>query len=252
MRKLFSVIVIEIKMLLRTGKAVFFAFIFPLFVLFFFGSIWGKRFIPYLVPMLIAMVSTSTAIYSIGTILPVYRESGILRRISVSPLKGWTYIYGLLLARFFIIFLQSIFLIIVAKSFYGLEIRGNLFALLFFILLGTFSVLSIGGLIAGVSKNSEMATTISNFTFTPLMFLSGAFIPIFLFPKFFQKLANFSPVYHFIKAMQDIIREGSSLQREWIHLAYLCFTLIVFSFITKKLHLKNNEDIIDISSQSIV
>lgn len=233
MRKLFSVILIEIKMWLRTGIAVFFTIIFPLFVLFFFGSIWGKRFIPYLVPMLIAMVSTSTAIYSIGTILPFYRESGILRRITVSPLKGWTYIYGVLLARFLIVFLQSILLIVIAKISYELEIKGNIFALLLFVILGIFSTLSIGGLIAGVSKNSEMATTISNFTFTPLMFLSGAFIPIFIFPKFFQKLANFSPVYHFIKAMQDIIREGSSLQREWIHLAYLFLALIVFSFITK-------------------
>lgn len=233
MRKLFSVIIIEIKMLLRTGIAVFFAFIFPLFVLFFFGSIWGKRFIPYLVPMLIAMVSTSTAIYSIGTILPRYRETNILKRITVSPLKGWTYIYGLVLARFLIVFLQSILLIAIAKISYGLEIKGNILVLLLFVILGIFSALSIGGLIAGVSKNSEMATTISNFTFTPLMFLSGAFVPIFIFPKFFQKLANFSPVYHFIKAMQDIIREGNSLQREWIHLAYLCFTLIVFFFITK-------------------
>lgn len=234
MRKILSVIIIETKMFVRTGIAVFFTFIFPLLILFFFGSIWGKRFIPYLVPMLIAMVSTSTAIYSIGTILPIYRETKILKRITVSPLKGWTYIYGLVLARFLIAFLQSLFTVIIARLFYGLEIKGNIFTLLFFLIIGILSTLSIGGLIAGVSKNSETATTISNITFFPLMYLSGVFIPIFILPKFFQKLAHISPVYHFIKVLQDIIMIGSSLKKEWIHLAFLTLSFFIFSFITKK------------------
>ncbi len=234
MKKLFSVIVIETKMFLRTGIAVFFTFIFPFFLLILFGSIWGKRFIPYLVPMLIAMVSSSSAIYSIGTILPIYRESGILKRITVSPLKGWTYIYGLVSARFLIALFQSLLIIIIAKLFYNFEIKGDVFSLLLFLLIGILSTLSIGGFIAGISKNSESATSISNFTFTPLMFLSGAFVPMFILPKFFQKLAQISPVYHFIKALQDIIIIGNSLKKEWIHLAFLVFSLFVFSFITKK------------------
>jgi len=234
MKKFFAVINIEIKMFLRTGVAVFFTFVFPLFILFFFGSIWGKKFIPYLVPMIIAMISSSTAIYTIGTILPIYKGTGILKRITVSPLRGWTYIYGLVAARFLISFFQSILIIIIAIFFYGLEIKGNIFVLFLLLFIGILSTLSIGGLIAGVSKNSEMATTISNFTFTPLMFLSGAFIPIFILPKFFQKLAYVSPVYHFIKALQDIIREGGSLKNEGIHFSVLFFSLFIFFFITKK------------------
>lgn len=234
MKKLLWVITIEIKMFLRTGIAVFFTFIFPFFILLLFGSIWGKKFIPYLVPMLLAMVAGSTALYAIGVTLPNYRETGIFKRIIVSPLKGWTYIYGLVLARFLIVFLQSILLIVITKLFYGLQIKGDILSLLFFLILGIFSTLSIGGLIASISKTGEMAISISNITFSPLMFLSGAFVPIFIFPKFFQKLANFSPVYHFIKAMQDIILQGSSLRNELDHFLFLFITLIVFYLITKK------------------
>lgn len=234
MRKLLWVITIEIKMFLRTGIAVFFTFIFPFFILLLFGSIWGKKFIPYLVPMLLAMAAGSTALYAIGVTLPNYRETGIFKRIIVSPLKGWTYIYGLVLARFLIVFLQSILLIVITKLFYGLQIKGDILSLLFFLILGIFSTLSIGGLIASISKTGEMAISISNITFSPLMFLSGAFVPIFIFPKFFQKLANFSPVYHFIKVMQDIILQGSSLRNELDHFLFLFITLIVFYLITKK------------------
>lgn len=234
MRKFIAVILIEAKMFFRTGIAVFFTFVFPFLLLFFFGSIWGKRFIPYLVPMLIAMVSSSSGIYSIGIILPNYRESGILKRITVSPLRGWTYIYGLITARFFIAFSQSLIIVLVAKFSYGIEMKGSLLLFLIVVFLGTMCMLSIGGLIAGISKNSEVATTIANLTFTPLMFLSGAFIPIFVFPKFFQKLAQISPVYHFIKLLQDILIHEKGFKDGWMSLLVLFLSLLAFFIITKK------------------
>ncbi len=234
MSKFINVVVIETKMYLRTKIAVFFTFLFPFFLLFLFGLIWGKRYIPFLVPMLIAMVASSTAIYTIGPILPVYKEAGIFKRISVSPLRGWTYIYGLVSSRFIIVLAQSLILILASEIIYGIQIKGNLLFLMVSLIIGIFSILSIGGLIAGISKNMETATAIANITFVPLMFLSGAFIPIFILPNFLKKIASVSPVFHFIKILQDIIIFGKNWQDEGKSLLILIIFLILLSIITKK------------------
>lgn len=234
MKELMKVSAIEIKIFLREKIAVFFTFLFPLFILFLFGSIWGKnpKYFGYLIPMLIAMVIFSNALYGIGLTLAYYKESGIFKRIGITPLKPRTYIYGLILVRVLIILIQSFFLLALGIVLYRLKIEGNFWVLVLSILIGIFSMLSIGGIVATISKNHETALAISNFTLTPILFLSGAFIPLFLFPKVLQHIAKVSPVYHFIKILQDIIILGKGLKDEWISFSVLIFCLLFCFLIT--------------------
>jgi len=93
-------------------------------------------------------------------------------------------------------------------------------------------MISFGGIIAGFSRTHESAIALANVFFTPVSFLSGAFIPIFILPRFLQTLAKGSPVYHFIKAMQDIMIHGKGLKDEWVSLAVIIGFLIICSIIT--------------------
>jgi len=236
MKKLLKVALIEIKLFFREKTAVFFTFLFPLFLLFLFGSIWGKQkdYFSYLIPMLISIVAFSNSLFGVGVVLAYYRETGILRRMGITPIPARTYIYGLLATRFLIIIGQSMLLFVLAKIFYTVPVKGNPASLILVILAGILSMISFGGVIAGFSKSHESAIALANVFFTPLSFLSGAFIPIFILPKFLQTIAKGSPVYHFIKAMQDIMIHGKRLKDIWVSLAVIIGFLVVCSFISAK------------------
>ena len=234
MKKWLKVAGLEMKLFFREKTAVFFTFLFPLFLLFLFGSIWGKEkdYFAYLIPMLISIVAFSNSLFGVGVVLSAYRESGILKRIGMTPIPARTYIYGLLVTRFFIIIGQSALLFLLAKIFYTVPIKGQPALLILVILIGILSMISFGGVIAGFSKTHESAIALANTFFTPVSFLSGAFIPIFILPKFLQVLAKGSPVYHFIKIMQDIMIRGRGLDEEWVSLAVVVGFLILCSLVS--------------------
>ncbi len=236
MKKFAKVALIETKLFFRQKIAVFFTLLFPLFLLFLFGSIWGKEpnYFSYLLPMLVSIVAFSNALYGVGAVLSFYRESGILKRIGITPLPARTYIYGLLASRFLIVIFQAVFLFIVALIFYTVKVKGSFAALVIVLVIGVLSMISIGGIVAGFSKTYEASIAISNVLFTPLSFLSGAFIPIFILPKFLQTLANGSPLYHFIKVMQEIMVQGKGLREELVSLSVVVGCLLVCALISAK------------------
>ncbi len=236
MRTAVDVLVIESKLFLRERAAVFFTLLFPLFLLFLFGAIWGDSpdFYGMLVPMLSAIVTFSGALYSVGLVLAYYREAGILKRISLTPLRPRNYIYGMIAHRFLVVAMQSLLLLAIPVLFLGLNIRGNIFTLLAFLSLGTLSLLSVGGVVAGLSPNITVANAVAKVIFVPLMFLSGAFIPITMYPELLQDIAQINPIHHYIKGLQAIILEGHGLTDERGRVALLLSLLVACFIVSRK------------------
>lgn len=223
MKNLFRVAFLESRFMLRDKTTLFFTFLFPFFLLALFGGIWGKYpgYYGSLIPMLIAMVALSGGLFGIGIVLAQYRQTGVFQRLSLTPLSSRTYILGTMTGRFFFLMAESLALLLVMRFFLRQTIAGNPLALLLVIIIGLAAMLSLGGLVASLVKNSDGAVAVGNIVFTPLMFLSGGFIPLNFMPPFVQKLALFSPVYHYIRIMQKITLEGSSLSQEWLSLTVL-------------------------------
>lgn len=238
MRQVYNIFLIESKFFLRSKQAAFATFILPFFFLFLFGTIWGKNpdYFGYIVPGLITMVTLSITLWGIGFSLTFYRQTGYLRRISVSPLKKWKYILGLALSRFLINIIQSFALIIIAIIIYKLEIKGSLIVFFLCLSLGIFTFLSIGGLIAFLSKSAEGVNAVLSLVIVPLLFLSDAFIPIELFPKFLQFLSKISPATYMVKMLRTIIVSGHGIQENMVNililatLTFVCFIVSTKSF----------------------
>lgn len=245
MKNLFRVASLEIRFLLRDKIALFFTFVFPFFLLLLFGSIWGKYpgYYGALIPMLIAMVALSGGLFGIGIVLAQYRETGVFRRLSLTPLSSRTYIMGSLLGRFLVLMADSLALLLVMRFILKQPIRGNVISLLVVIIIGKIAMLSLGGLIASLVKNADGAVAVGNVVFTPLMFLSGGFIPLNMLPPFLQKLALGSPVHHYISAMQNIINRGHRLDQEWLALLVLALFFGLCTLFSRKRFTRLNRDI---------
>ena len=89
MRGLYKLSVVEMKLFLREPMAAFFTLVFPLMMLFLFGSIYGNKPSPFFggfgsvdisVPAYTAMIIATSGLMGITIVLATYREQGILRR----------------------------------------------------------------------------------------------------------------------------------------------------------------------------
>src|SRR5690349_6986990 len=94
-KQLWKITRVEALLMLREPMATFFILLFPLLILFVFGSIFGNDPFPgtdvgtvdVSIPGYMAMVIGTTAFMSIPVALATYREQGVLRRLRATPLK---------------------------------------------------------------------------------------------------------------------------------------------------------------------
>lgn len=95
-------------------------------------------------------------------------------------------------------------LLIVGALVFHMQIYGSFGPILFSLFLITFSMFSIGLVIAGVSSNGRMATVLSYLVYFPMLFLSGTTIPIEIMPDHAAHFARVLPLTHGVELLKGV------------------------------------------------
>ena len=72
-------------------------------------------------------------------------------------------------------------------------------------------MVGLGLLIGGWAKNENQSAPLSNLISFPMMFLSGAFFPAFLFPEWLRGVTQFIPMTSVVDGFRLIMTEQASL-----------------------------------------
>ena len=176
----------ELKLFLRDPMAVFFTLLFPLMMLFLFGSIFGNEPDPDLggrgsvdvsVPGYIAIIIATNAIMGLPINLATYRAGGVLRRFRATPLPSSVVLVAQVAVGLIAAALGSILLVIAGRIFFGLHLPEDPALVAGAILMGAASIFACGFILAGVLPNARTAQSVAMVVFFPMMFLSGAALP---------------------------------------------------------------------------
>lgn len=234
MNALWYSILIEIKVFLRSGKAAFWTFFFPIFLMLLFGAVF-KDYINFLIPGLIGMVILSTAFYSTGVAIVASRQTEFLKRLMITPIKRWVFIAAHMANRFLIILFQSFLIILIAFLVFRAKMVGNPLAFLITLSIGILAFVSIGFLIASLAKTTETASGIANVLFLPMVFVSGAFFPVDALPKFLLPLVKVLPLVYLLDGLRAIYIDGKGLNEVIFDLVILgVWIVICFAISVKK------------------
>jgi ABC-2 type transport system permease protein len=187
------------------------------------------RYIDFLVPGIVALMILSNNMNGVAGQIASWRERGILRRMQGTPLKAPTFISAQITARLILNATQALIVLIIANLVFDVSVKGSWFTLIFFVILGTLTFMSIGFIIAAISKTAESAGPIAGFLSFPMMFLGGVFFPIKDMPEFLQPIIKAIPISHLSTAMREVMNVGSSLSSLGIEVLFLTGWLI-FSF----------------------
>lgn len=157
------------------------------------------------IPTLAAMVIAGHAVMGLSLSLAAYRESGILRRMSTTPVPRIWVLAAPAVVQLCLVLAELVILFAVAVTAFGLAAPKNPAALMLSVGLCVGALFAIGLSIAGVAR----ASTLPVFTaaaYLPLLFFSGLWIPITQMPGALQHIATYTPVGAAVQAIQDSIR----------------------------------------------
>lgn len=198
---------VETKLLVREPGSIF-ALVIPLFIL----VIFGMSLTPgdtVLLPMTLAIGVGLVALYMVPTTLATYRERGVLRRLSTTPLRPGAMLAVQLLLQLVLAVAGSALLLVVAGALLGAALPAGpgWFAMVF--LLGTAAMFAIGLLIAALAPNGRSANGIGVLLYFPMAFLAGLMQPKQAMPGVLARIGEFTPLGAFRQSLQDVWAGGA-------------------------------------------
>ncbi|NOZ72703.1 MAG: ABC transporter permease [Chloroflexi bacterium] len=201
----------EMKLYLREPVALFFTVAYAPLMLILFGSIYGNEpealfgnrgTVDMSVPAYIALIIISVGLMSIPIAAATYREKGILRRFRATPLRPVVYMIANVLNYYLMTLIGMLMLVGVGKALYHVRFEGHILSVFAAFTLGTLSMFAFGFLLAGVAPSARFAQAVGMILAFPMMFLSGAAIPLQIMPENIQHIAQWIPLTYVVKLLQ--------------------------------------------------
>jgi ABC-2 type transport system permease protein len=169
------------------------------------------------IPILISFSIGLLALIYLPGPLVSYREQGILRRLSVTPVPAsWV--------------LASAMILTVSIAFFGQHAPANPGGFLLALLLSIAASFAIGLCIAAVAPTSSAVRGIGAAVFYPLVFFSGLFYPVQLMPSVVLDISHFTPLG---AAVQAIVYPIYGQFPPTLGLLVLAAYALVFGFLAK-------------------
>jgi len=220
LKQFFRFTIISTKLLFRSRDAVGWNMLFPIFLFLIyvtaFGGMYGDQYtkeqgVADSLAKILAITFMSGGLLSLGISIAVMKEKGILRRYKVTPVRPITIVMGLIVRQLLFMLIIAVILFAMAFIIYNADMQGNIFDWLIVCVIGIFVFLALGFVVGGIARTNQGAAGIGNLLFMPMMFLSGATIPAFLFPKWLVKISNFLPATHLTNLLEEVLFLGNSL-----------------------------------------
>ncbi len=196
-------------------------------------TIEGKEipYIEWLFPGILGMNIMFSALFGVGFTIVRYRKNGVLKRISVAPVRTFEFLTAQIVSRMFVITATTMFVYTGCAWMYGFTNRGSYLALILVFLLGGFSLVALGLLVASRSSSEEFAGGILNMLSWPMMFFSEVWFSLEGANPIVITLSKFFPLTHMIQAARSVMNDGATIKNIHIPLIILAAMSIIFTAI---------------------
>lgn len=215
MRGLWQLTWLEIKIFVREPLGLIGSLGIPVFLFIALGRVFGGRiessarvrgYLGVDVPVLVVMLIALNAVLSLVTVIAIYREGGILKRLRATPLRPHTILTAHVLVKLVFTGVTLALTVVAGRRFYPVALDVPWVSVAAALLLTTISILSIGFLVASVVPTARFAQPIGTIFFYPMLAISGLFVPA----------ASMSPVLRFVSRVMPLTYAVSLLHGIWV------------------------------------
>jgi len=230
----------EFKLNLRDPMMVFWSLAFPTLWLVLMaavipGPIPGFRYeglnnASFFLPAAISLVILCASFIGVPLALTTYRETAVLRRLRVTPVKTLTLALSFSISQFAFVVVGILILLVIGKIFFDIQVIGSWAAFIGVTFFGMITFLAIGSAIGSITQSFRAANIIIWTVFTPMLLLSELFMPISILPTWLQPIAKALPLTPINTILRDIVY-GVPLEDLW-RLGVLAGWVVVAIIIT--------------------
>lgn len=185
-------------------------------------------YVEWLFPGILGMNMMFSGLFGVGYVVVRYRKSGVLKRLSATPMKAHEYLISLILSRVFIMLMATAIVYIGCSFLYDFTCRGSYLLLLLVFFLGSFSMIALGLLVAARVSSEELAGGLLNLLSWPMMFLSGVWFSLEGSKPWVKSLSLAFPLTHLIDGARQIINDGAGCSDIRGHLLVLFLMSVIF------------------------
>lgn len=213
----------------------------PMMLLIIFGSIPALRqvqssldnqsYFDLSVPTLIGLAITGIAFISLPNALVTYREQGVLRRLSTTPVPPSWLLAAQIIVNMVVAIIGLSLLVIVGMIAFNLNSPRDWFGYVVTIILTITSLFTLGIWIAAIARNNMGARAMGGILFYIVLFFGGLWIPRPIMPKTLLDISNWTPLGSSVAGIQNTMQGHNPTGQ-----ALLCLGLytVVFALLSVK------------------
>jgi ABC-2 type transport system permease protein len=194
---------VEAKLFLREPAAVIFGVLFPTVIVLVLGAIptlrepskeyGGARFVELWAPSALVLGIGIVALQHIASVLATYRETGILRRLSTTPVHPAQLLLAQLIVALVAVAGAGTLLVVSAWLVLDVPLPRHPWTFVAAFGVGFAAVLALGALVAAVAPNARIAGGLATLLYMVMMFAGGVFLPRFLMPDALVRWGDYTP-----------------------------------------------------------
>jgi ABC-type multidrug transport system permease subunit len=227
----------RIQLALRNKMFFFFSVIFPVGMFFVYSGIFAKshpRGVSFFLGPVIAL-NVMGSFWGLSAMLVTFREQGILRRFHVSPVTATDMLASSILANYVLTLPTVLIELLFARAIFHVNTFGDPISLLVLVTVGTVSFASLGLVVASITNTMQETQVLNQLIWLPLIFLSGATLPMGYLPKSAQDVSVFLPATYLVSGLQNAVFFSFPVQKILVQLISLAIWAILSFFVATQL-----------------
>ena len=197
------------------------------------SSAWVTGFLGAGLPAFASIMMALSAVLSLITVISIYREGGILKRLRATPLRPTTILAAHVMVKLLFTAVTLALLLAAGKRYYPVGIAAPLASYAVALLVATLSILSIGFVIASVVPTARFAQPVGTVVLYPMLALSGLFVPVASMPPALQTTARLLPLTYATSLLTGIW-SGDPWSAHLTDVAALAGFFLVFTAISSR------------------
>ncbi|MFJ6430679.1 ABC transporter permease [Streptomyces sp. NPDC091416] len=224
----------ETRLFLREPGSLFWILAFPTVLMTILGlipsfrehddALGGRRVIDLYVPVAILLAMIMAGLQAMPPVLTGYRERGILRRMSTTPVRPAAVLGAQIVLHGAAALGSTLLVTAVGRIAFGVRLPGQPFGYLLGLLLAVGCVLALGALVCAVSRTTKIAAAVGSVVFFVMMFTAGVWVPVQVMPDALRHIVQATP---FGAASQVLDRAATGAWPSWAHLAVVALWTVL-------------------------
>lgn len=227
-----KIVEVEARLFLRDRLNSLFAVVFPSVLLLVLGAVpalrtpapefGGLRFIDGYLSSLVVFTLGFIGLQRVPAVVATYREKGVLRRLSTTPMSPARLLVGQMVVNFAAVILSVLLTIVVAYVVFGVDLPHHPLGLACALVLGGTGTFALGLVIAALAPTARAAGGWAAAVFMLLMFLGGVYLPRFMLPTAIQAIGSYTP-----PGVEALHQAWLGTAPDWRHLAIMGLVSLV-------------------------